>query len=146
MAREQEQPTVNVNDLAAAFSAALQSVKPEKELKEGDPEYVARQHAEGWYDDFFGVKVYQNAFEAQARGESLETRERVGLLRPGKYLKGRVTVDVHGNTLPDGRHEIVRFLYPISGANDPLINQQHFSSFGDLVNKIWQEMHATVAA
>jgi hypothetical protein len=139
MAKEQEQ-TVSVNDLASAFSAALASVKPAKVIAEGDPEYTERLKAEGFYDFFDNnVKVYQNAYEAQPRGLSEEVRYRAAHLRPGSYIKNRVKVTVEN----DGA--VVRLAYPVSG-DAMLINRDYFSSFSDLVNKIWDEMHATVAA
>lgn len=148
--------TVDINDLASALAAALSQrdkglaesiagLAPKPELKEGDPEYVARQHAEGWFDDFFGATVYQNAYEAQARGETEQTRRRASQLKPGKYIKtkqnpeGRVTVDV----LNGGA--VVRLLYPISGDNKD-INRDHWRSFGELVDKIWAEMHPAPVA
>lgn len=115
-----------------ALAAAIASLAPKPDLKEGDPEYVARQKAEGWFDDFFGKTVYQNAYEAQARGLPEETRRRTSQLKPGKYLKGRVTVEVNGDA--------VRLLYPISGDN-MMINLGHWRSFEDLIDKIWDEMH-----
>jgi hypothetical protein len=141
MAREQEQtaaPMIDANILAAALAQSIASLAPKPELKEGDPEYVERQRKEGWFDDFFGKTVYQNAFEAQARGIPEETRRRVSQLKPGKYIKGRVTVEMHQNG------EIIRLLYPVSGDN-MMINQTHWRSFEDLINLIWTEMHAVPA-
>lgn len=126
-------PATALSELAAAIAGLQQ--KPE--LKEGDPEYVARQRAEGWFDDFFGKTVLQNAYEAQARGLPEEVRRRVGQLRPGKYLKGRVTVDVNG--------DVVRLLYPVSGDN-LMKNMALWTDFSDLVNQLWAEMHAPVPA
>ena len=129
--------------MAQAFAAAMasnnqslaESIKalaPKPEIVEGSPEYRARQEAEGWFDSF-DVNVYQNAYEAQARGETAEVRYRAARLKPGKYIKGRVTVEVDANG--------VHLLYPVK--NDAMmINQQHWSSFGDLINKIWAEQEA----
>jgi hypothetical protein len=75
-----------------ALVQALVGLAPKPEMKEGDPAYRARQQAEGWFDDFFGVTVLQNAYEADARGETEQTRRRASQLKPGKYLNGRVTV------------------------------------------------------
>jgi hypothetical protein len=133
------QTMVDANELATAMAQAIAGLAPKPELKEGDPEYVERQKAEGWFDDFFGVKVLQNAYEAQARGLSEETRRRTSQLKPGRYIKtkqnpdGRVTVEVH-----KGGSEI-RLLYPVSG-DAMSINRDHWSSFEDLINKIWAEM------
>lgn len=137
MAREQEQPaTVDMNALAAAIAQGIASVAPKPELKEGDPDYVARQRAEGWFDDFFGVTVYQNAYEAQARGLSEDVRKRASQLKPGTYIKGRVTVTVENNGMA------VRLSYPVKGDNLQK-NRDYWKDFPDLVNKIWDEMHVT---
>jgi len=121
--------------LIQALSTSIQGIAPQKEIVEGSPEYRARQEAEGWFDSF-DVNVYQNAYEAQARGETAEVRHRAARLKPGKYLKGRVTVEVDANG--------VHLLYPVKG-DALMINQQHWSSFGDLVNKIWAEMQMVAA-
>ena len=129
---------VDAGALGAAFAQAVAALAPKPELKEGDPEYVARQKAEGWFDDFFGVKVYQNAYEAQARGLSEEVRRRAGQLKPGAYLKGRVKVEVQGGG------EVVRLLYPVSGDN-MMKNTALWRDFSDLVSQIWDEMQAVAA-
>lgn len=126
--------TIDMNALAAAIAQGIATIAPKPELKEGDPEYVARQQAEGWFDDFYGVKVYQNAYEAQARGLPEETRRRVGQLRPGKYIKNRVTVEIHANG------QEVHLKYPVSG-DAMLINRDYWKDFPDLINQIWTEMH-----
>jgi hypothetical protein len=141
-------PVISQDQFAAligqAVAQGIVAANP-KELKEGDPEYVARQRAEGWFDDFFGVTVFQNAYEANARGETEQTRKRASQLKPGKYIKtpqnpdGRVTVEV----LNGG--SIVRLLYPISGDNNS-INRDYFRSFKELVDKMWDEMHVPVPA
>lgn len=130
---ESEHTPNDFNVLAAAIAA----LAPKPELREGDPEYVARQRAEGWFDDFFGKTVYQNAYEAQARGLSEEVRRRVGQLKPGKYLKGRVTVEVNG--------DVVRLLYPVSGDN-MMKNLALWKDFPDMIHQIWAEMSAPVPA
>lgn len=128
---------IDMTALAAAIAQGIATIAPKPELKEGDPEYVARQKAEGWFDDFFGKTVYQNAYEAQARGLSEEVRKRTSQLKPGTYLKGRVRVEVSGDN--------IRLLYPVSGDN-MMINQSHWRSFDDLINQIWAEMHVGVTA
>lgn len=123
---------------ADALVKALASLTPKPEVTEGSPEYIARLKAEGFQDDFCGKTVYQNGYEAQARGLSEETRRRASALRPGKYLKGRVTVDVQANG------DVVRLLYPVSGDN-MMKNQALWKDFPDLVNQIWAEMHPELA-
>lgn len=130
--------TSTLETLIAAFGQSIKDIAPKKEIREGDPEYVARQQAEGWFDDFDGgVKVFQNAYEAQPRGLSEEVRYRAAHLKPGKYIRNRVTVDVD--------NQGVHLKYPVSG-DAMLINRDYFSSFSDLITKIWDEMHATVPA
>jgi hypothetical protein len=124
--------------IGAAVAQGIAAIAPRHEIKEGDPEYVARQKAEGWFDDFFGVKVWQNTYEAQARGLSEEVRRRASQLKPGNYIKNRVTVEVS----PNGQE--VRLCYPIKGDN-MLINRDYWRDFPDLVNKIWDEMHVVTA-
>jgi hypothetical protein len=125
--------------IARGITEGLSAIAPPREIKEGDPEYVARQRAEGWFDDFFGKTVFQNAYEAQARGLSEEVRRRASALEPGTYIKGRVRVETHKNG------EVIRILYPVSGDNLQK-NRDYWNDFSDLINKIWAEMHATVAA
>lgn len=139
-AKTETTATIDTNALAAAIAAGIAQMAPKPEVKEGDPEYVARQQAEGWFDSFAnGVTVYQNAYEAQARGLSAEVRERAAKLKPGSYIRNRVKVTVEN----DGA--VVRLAYPVSGDN-MLINRDYFASFEDMVNKIWAEMHSPVAA
>lgn len=123
------------NALAQAFAQA-QAIYQPRELKEGDPEYVAMQKAEGWYDTF-ERPVYQNAYEAQARGLSEEVRHRASNLKTGVYLKGRVRVDASEKQI------VLR--YPTKG-DAMMINQTHWRDFSDLINQIWEEMHAAVPA
>jgi hypothetical protein len=118
--------------LGRAVAQGIKEATP-TEPKEGDPEYVARQHAEGWFDAF-DVPVFQNAYEAQARGLSADVRKRASNLRPGKYIGGRVTVEVDTSG--------VRLKYPVSGDN-MLKNTALWRDFSDLINKIWDEMHVT---
>ena len=117
--------------IGAAVAQGIAAIAPRHEIKEGDPEYVARQQAEGWFDTF-EVPVYQNAYEAQARGLSAEVRERASHLKPGTYIKGRVRVEV--NT------QGVHLKYPVSGDN-MLINRDYWRDFPDMINQIWTEMH-----
>ena len=124
---------------ADALVKALAGLTPKPEITEGSPEYIARLKAEGFHDDFFGKTIYQNGYEAQARGLSEDVRKKVSELKAGKYLKGRVTVDVHQNG------DIIRLLYPTKG-DEMMKNQALWKDFSDLVNQIHAEMHAGVAA
>lgn len=119
-----------------AVAQGISAIAPHKEIKEGDPEYVARQQAEGWFDTFDGgVTVLQNTYEAQPRGLSAEVRYRAAHLKPGQYIKNRVTVTVESNGA------IVRLSYPVKGDN-MLINRDHWKSFPDMIDQIWAEMDA----
>lgn len=117
--------------------ALLQANQMPREIKEGDPEYTERLKAEGFYDEF-PHPVIQNGYEAQARGLSKEVRERAGNLKTGRYLGGRVTVDV------DSRGA-VHIKYPNSKVDDRFKNLALWMDFEDLVNKIWAEMSAVAA-
>ncbi len=136
---ENETPTPDVNVLIAQALQMLAQNQPTKVIAEGDPEYVARQHAEGWFDDFFGVTVFQNAYEAQARGETEQTRRRASQMPGGTYIKGRVTVTNEANG------SVVRFSYPVKGDNLQK-NRDYWRSFQDLVDQCWDEAHALKTA
>lgn len=134
----------DTNTLAAAIAAGIAplaqgiaSLAPKPEMKEGDPAYTEYLKAQGLFD-VFEKPVYQNGYEAEARGLSEEVRTRVCRLRPGQYLKRRVTVEVDGRS--------VHLKYPTKREDDRMINMGLWSSFSDLVNKIWDEMHQPVAA
>jgi hypothetical protein len=135
MAKTDEQ-SVGLDQLAAAFAAAMKSVQPVKELTEGDPEYKARQDAEGWFDEF-NPPVYQNGYEAQARGLSKDIQYKAAHLKPGAYLKGRVKVEV-------GQNGAVYLHYPTKGDN-LMINQSLWRDFSDLITQIWNESQAVAA-
>jgi hypothetical protein len=144
MAKERESVSEDINPQTAALIAALASsiagIAPKPEIKEGDPEYVARQRAEGWYDDFFGKKIFQNAYEANPRGLSEEVRKRASQLTAGAVTlrKGRkVGIFVNGND--------ITLAYPIKG-DAGLINQQHWADFPDLINQLWEAQNAPVPA
>lgn len=131
---------VDANDLGAAIAAGIQTGiaqmnKPP--LKEGDPEYTERLRAEGILDEW-EKPVFQNGYAADPRGESKETIEHASRLAPGKYIGGRVRVDV----TPHG----VFLNYPTVSLDDRFKNMKLWTSFGDLIGKIWAEMHARTAA
>lgn len=135
---EPQAAPIDVAALGAAIAAGVAGLVPRPPMTEGDPEYRAHLKAEGFLDDFFGVTVLQNAYEAQARGESEQTRRRASQLKPGKYLKGRVSVQVENNG------SIVRITYPVSGDN-LMKNMQLWRDFGHLIDQIWAEMEPVAA-
>lgn len=114
----------------------LMANTPIKQIGEADPEYVERLKREGFHDTF-PKPVYQNQREAQARGLSVEIRERASGLKSGKYLKGRVTVEATDTG--------VWLSYPTKG-DEMMKNQQFWRDFPDLITQIWNEMHAAVPA
>jgi len=139
---ENEQMTAMAQAFAAAMAAnnqtlaeSIQALAPKPVITESSPEYRARMEAEGFYDQF-EKPVFQNAYEAQARGLSKEIRHRASNLKSGKYLQGRVEV-VADNA---GVH----IMYPVKGDN-MMINQTKWSDFPDLINKIWAEMQMVAA-
>ena len=121
--------------IGAAIAQGIAATAPPKIIKEGDPEYTARLVAEGFYDMFDGVSVVQNGYEAQARGLSAQTRQRASHLAPGRYINGRVRIEVAGN----GN---VYINYPTKSEDDRNKNRDNWSSFSDLIDKIWAEMEA----
>jgi|ERR1041384_1194704 hypothetical protein len=137
MNNKQTDGGMDMTGLAAAIAQGIATIAPKPEIKEGDPEYTARLKAEGFYDEF-PCAVFQNGYEANARGLSAEIRERVGQLKPGRYLKGRVTIELDGK---GGVH----IKYPTSKVDDRFKNQTLWKDFPDLVNQVWNEMHAVTA-
>lgn len=133
--------TVDMNAFAGVLAQAIaqaQSIYQPREIKEGDPEFVARQQAEGFFDRF-ERPVYQNGKESEPRGETAETRHRASNLKSGTYfLTGRKVI-VEANDKGVWLH------YPTKG-DAMMINQNHWRSFADLINQIWDQMHAPVPA
>ena len=137
--KEKEQAAaapVDLNQFASAIGAAvaqgIRETSP-KEIKEGDPEYVERLKREGFYDDF-DKPVFQNSYQAQARGESEQTRYRATRLQTGTYKIGRTdktNVSVHN------ADQGVWLTYPIKG-DQMLRNQARWHSFEDLINQLWE--------
>ena len=132
--------TMDPNVLGAAIAAGIKLGIAEinkPEMREGDPEYTARLKAEGFFDEF-EKPVVQNGYSAQARGLSEQTRMRASNLKSGKYLGGRVSVEADGHR--------IYINYPTSKVDDRFKNMTLFTSFEDLIDKIWAEMHQATAA
>jgi hypothetical protein len=143
MAKERESVSEDINPQTAALIAALAgsiaSIAPKKEIKEGDPEWVERQTAEGFYDDFYGKTIWQNAYEANPRGQSEQTRRRASQLKAGVHTlrKGRkVEVAVDGSN--------ITLAYKVKG-DALMINAQSWDSFEDLINQIWEQQNTVTA-
>lgn len=144
MAATKEAPVTTTTDPNAAMAAAIaegirsgimQMNKPQ--IKEGDQEYEERLRAEGIRDEW-EKPVFQNGYEADPRGESKETQHRAVRIATGSYINGRVHVD---NT-----PRAVFFRYPTVSVDDRMKNKDLWRSFGELVDKLWAEMHARTAA
>jgi hypothetical protein len=131
MARQTEQDT---NDRIAAVLEQLAANAPVQEIGYGHPKYQERLREEGFFDEF-AAPVYQNGKEAQARGLKPETIERAPKLRAGKYLGGKVEV------ARDNRDR-VHLIYKISKVEDRMRFQSVVKSFDDMIDQIWNEMHA----
>ena len=137
-----EKQVTDTEKLIAAFTASIASIAPKKELSENDPEYVERNRAEGFYD-VFEIPVYQNAYEAQARGLSEEVRYRAAHLKTGKYIKTAQNPGGRVEVTNDGKSVVIA--YPVLG-DAMMQNAQHWRDFPELVNKIWDEMNVPVSA
>jgi hypothetical protein len=129
--------SVDMPALAAAIAAGIATIAPKPVITEGSPEYVARLRQEGFYDEF-DHPVFQNGYEAAARGLPAQTRQRASNLKTGRYVGGRVTVDV------DGRGA-VHIRYPTKTVDERFKNLGLWTSFEDLIDKIWAEMQRPAA-
>jgi hypothetical protein len=119
--------------------ADLKRSQPVRTIEFSDPEYQA---ALAKTRRVWKTRVYQNGYEVlDATDQTDETIERVSQLRSGFYLGKRVQVHI-------GPKADVWFFYKNATPDQRFGNQMDFSSFPDLVNKIWAEMQgaATTAA
>lgn len=128
-----EQDTPDTNDRIAAVLEQLAANAPVQEIGYGHPKFQEQLRASGFYDEF-SAPVFQNGREARAKGLKPETIERAPQLRAGKYLGGKVEV------VRDNRDR-VHLLYKASKVEDRMRFQSIVSSFDDLIQKIWGEMH-----
>ncbi len=124
----------DVNDRIADVLERLADNAPVQEIGYGHPKYQERLREEGFFTEF-AAPVYQNGREAAARGLKPETIDRAPKLRQGKYIGGRVEV------VKDQRDR-VHLLYKCNTPEERMKFQAVVSSFDDLVEKIWTEMHA----
>jgi hypothetical protein len=136
MARTQiaEQDQQDVNERIAAVLEQLAENAPVQEIGYGHPKFQQQLRDAGYFDAF-AVPVFQNGREAVARGLKKDTIERAPKLRAGKYLGGAVEV------ARDNRDR-VHLIYKSSTPEDRMKFQAIVSSFDDMVEKIWAEMHA----
>lgn len=125
----------DTNDRIAAVLEQLAANAPVPEIGYGHPKYQARLQEEGVFAQF-ATPVYQNGFEAQARGLKPETIERAPKLKEGKYLGGRVEV------LHDQRGR-VHIRYPHAKVGDRMRMQALVRDFDDLVAQVWAEQSAS---
>lgn len=147
MARQtaEPEPQTEFNERIVQVLEQLADNAPVPEIGYGHPKYQERLRAEGFFTEF-AAKVFQNGREAQARGLRPETVERAPQLRPGTYLGGKVGVQrTNGGA--------VNLSYAHAGLEDRLRFEslvapraKDWTQFDELIDKIWTEMHATVAA
>lgn len=135
-------PAFDMHAFAGVLAQAIaqaQSIYSPREIKEGDPEYVALQKAAGEFD-LFERPVYQNAYEAQARGLSADIRHKASNLKSGTYKmrKGRMV------TVEASEKQIV-LRYPTKG-DAMMINQTNWNDFSDLIEQLWEAQNAPVPA
>jgi hypothetical protein len=102
----------------------------------GDKAYQDHLRATGHYDTF-PIPVFQNGRECEPVGLPAQTRERAAGLRPGTYLKSAKFKD--GVTV-EATDKLVHLKYKSQDAKDRM--SYPFESFEDLVDRIWDEMHA----
>jgi hypothetical protein len=111
--------------------AELKRSQPVRTIEFSDAEYQAGLAAtrREWK-----TKVYQNGYEdLDAVNQTDETIDRVSKLKPGFYIGKRVQVHI-------GPKGDVWFFYKNATPDQRFANHMEFSSFPDLVNKIWAEM------
>ena len=136
---------VDTNVLIAQALQMLAANQPKRVLDESSPEYQDRLRAEGHYDKF-DRPVYQNGIEASPRGLSAETRRRASNLKAGSYCDGKVEVRV-------GNSGEVAISYSAKGDKPAAFYNRYWMKPGDpdpkfeyLIDRIWDEMHATAPA
>jgi hypothetical protein len=110
--------------------AALRESQTPREVNFGDTDYQARLRAE---TKVLKRPAFQNGYEVNPSGLSDEVIERLANLKPGSYIGGVVKVAVEG--------ESIHLIYKNRTADQRMALNAKFSSFSDLVNKIWAEMH-----
>jgi hypothetical protein len=122
--------------------ANLLQAKLEQERRAANPHKVSfAEHARKTRFTPYPCKVYQNGFawpDRSARGMDDATKEKLGQLRSGHFLNGRVTVRREG--------EILCIDYPWQGADNQIANMSYFTSDSDLIRKLWIEQNATASA
>ena len=127
-------------ELMKSFAGAmtqLASNQPTKVITQDSPEYQELLKAQGFYDSF-PKPVYQNGHECDARGLSIETRERAANLKAGKYLGGKVTVEASH----DGG---VHLKYKSRTVEERMQAPANIP-FPEIIDKIWAEMHHSLTA
>lgn len=143
---EQESPQAEFNQRIVTVLEQMAENAPVQEIGYGHPKYQERLRQEGVFDTFSNKVFQHGAFQAEARGLRPETIERAPQLRAGTYLGGKVTVS-------RSQHGAVNLDYPYSSVEDRIRFEslvapraKGWTQFDELVDKIWTEMHATVAA
>jgi len=111
--------------------AVLQQNQRPREVNFGDTDYQEKLRRE---TQVLKRPAFQNGFPVNPSGLSDEVIDRLATVKPGKYLGGAVTVAIDGN---DGIH----LIYKNKTVEQRMAFARLVTSFSDLVNKIWSEMH-----
>lgn len=130
-----ETPSVPVDALAEAFQKALEGVAPPKPFDYS--EYLQRPENQDPADSL-KTPVLQHMQPLSIKGASDDLIRHLNELEPGKYIGGRVTVELIGRP----PHQKFNITYPWQSMNDRMRNQNLFTSFSDLLQKINAEQKA----
>jgi hypothetical protein len=128
-----ESLSMSQQQLHATLEALKQS-QPPRDVSFGDTDYQERLRES---TKVLKRPAYQNGYEVNPSGLSDEVIDRLAALKPGAYLKNVVTVAVDGNNA-------VHLIYKNRTPDQRM--QLPFTSFSDLVNKVWAEMRQPVTA
>jgi hypothetical protein len=130
-----EAPSVSIDNLTAAFTAALKQVQPARET---DPsEYMRRPDK---LDPVLKRPVYQMGQPVQIRGCSQDTINHLDNLVDGLYIDDMVKVEVRGKMPHQSVH--ITYNYDWDNRDQRMTFYSKVSSFSDMVAKIAKEQAA----
>lgn len=132
MARNESGAGLDANDIAKAITEGIIAAQPKREKTpdEHRAEKLARDPRPKP-----NRPTFQNGFDVNPRGLSVDTIKKLDALKAGSYMGGKVTIQNvangginirYTNNTPDTRMELMAL----------------FSSFSDLVHKLYDEMKA----
>lgn len=123
--------------LLAEILQGLRASQPPRVINFGDSDYQEQLRKN---TKAFKTLTLQNGKESDPAVCAQETIDLIPQLKPGLYLGGYVTVEVRE------RDHAVNFRYSNSTPDQRMAQMRKFSSFDDLVAKIWAEQQARTAA